>query len=319
MNRIQSLIVGVDFSAGSTTALQQAIRIAQWNQSALHVKHVIASDVVAELETALGPSGEDFLAGLREDAQRSWDHLVSEIPAARSLTLEIEIGHPIVGLLQAVVDHSADLLVLGVAGAGDEARGAGTITTACIRKARCPVLALRKGHTGSFRSVVACMDFSPTSRIALRQAVRVAAQDRAKLHVLHVIHGPWNRLHYRAPTPQATPEFEKQFCDALRRKMESEFASLGEETDSLRPEFHVFDHPNYGDGISSFVKLRDVDLVVLGTKGRTNLRHLLWGRTAERVVRDAPCSILVVKPEETPDTPGDAVEAIGKPQIRAGF
>lgn len=319
MNRIQAIVVGMDFSEGSTTALQQALRIAQWNQSALHVKHVIASEVVAELETALGPSGEDFLTGLREDAQRGWERVIAEIPAAKGLALEIEVGHPIVALLQSVTDRSADLLTLGVAGAGGEARGAGTVTTACIRKAGCPVLALRKGHTGAFRSVVACVDFSPTSLIAVRQAVRVAVQDGAKLHLLHVVNGPWNRLHYRAPTPQATPEFEKQFCDAIRRRMESTFESLGEEVNAVRPEFHVFDHPNYGDGISSFVKLRDVDLVVLGTKGRTNLRHLLWGRTAERVVRDAPCSILVVKPEEPPDVAGDSAAAGRKPQIRAGF
>ncbi|MBM4361664.1 MAG: universal stress protein, partial [Deltaproteobacteria bacterium] len=38
------------------------------------------------------------------------------------------------------------------------------------------------------------------------------------------------------------------------------------------------------------------DLVVLGTRGRTNLRDLFLGSTAERVVRECPCSVLAVPP-----------------------
>ncbi|MBI3107868.1 MAG: universal stress protein [Candidatus Rokubacteria bacterium] len=59
----------------------------------------------------------------------------------------------------------------------------------------------------------------------------------------------------------------------------------------------MFDFPGHGRGITEFVEQVDGDLVVLGTRGRTNLRDILLGSTAERVVRDARCSILTVTPE----------------------
>jgi len=63
----------------------------------------------------------------------------------------------------------------------------------------------------------------------------------------------------------------------------------------------LFDFPGHGRGITEFARQVGADLVVLGTRGRTNLRDLLLGSTAERVVRDAPCSILTVKPDELED------------------
>ena len=65
----------------------------------------------------------------------------------------------------------------------------------------------------------------------------------------------------------------------------------------LKPQYEVFDYQGHGWGITEFTKQVDGALVVLGTRGRTNLRDVLLGSTAERVVRDAPCSILAVRPE----------------------
>jgi nucleotide-binding universal stress UspA family protein len=159
------------------------------------------------------------------------------------------------------------------------------------------VLLVRDPHTGPFRSIVACIDFSATSRKALELAVRMAAHDGAILHVLHVFNAPWHRLHYRAPTPQASPDYQKQYRDGLRRRLEAFCAPFHGEMARLETRYAVFDFPGHGGGITEFVKQVDGDLVVLGTRGRTNLRDLLLGSTAERVVRDAPCSILTVKPE----------------------
>jgi nucleotide-binding universal stress UspA family protein len=62
-------------------------------------------------------------------------------------------------------------------------------------------------------------------------------------------------------------------------------------------------YPGHGRGITEFVQQIGGDLAVLGTRGRTNLRDLLIGSTAERVLRDAACSILAVRPEGTEDSP----------------
>ncbi|HRH96160.1 MAG TPA: universal stress protein, partial [Prosthecobacter sp.] len=53
---------------------------------------------------------------------------------------------------------------------------------------------------------------------------------------------------------------------------------------------------NLGRGIADHAEKAAADLIILGALGRTNLRYLLLGSTAERVLTRLPCSVLVVKP-----------------------
>jgi universal stress protein E len=297
MSDWKSLVVGVDFTPCSAAALRQAIRIAERTRAALQVVHVIDRLVVMDLEEALSPFQADVRAGLVRDARDAWPEFTADIPGASALELEVEIDNPVTAILRRVRERSADLLILGTHGTSPPDRGAGALATACVRKARAAVLLVRDPHTGPFTSVVACIDFSATSRKALEEAMRVATQYSAALHVLHVFHAPWHRLHYRAPTPQASANYQKQYRDGLRRRLEAFCEPILPEMAPLKAHYEIFDYQGYGAGITEFVKQVNGDLVVLGTRGRTNLRDLLLGSTAERVVRDAPCSILAVKPE----------------------
>ena len=297
MSAWTSLVVGVDFTPCSASALRQAIRIAERNQATLRVVHVLETLVVEDLEEALGPFQTDLRPGLIRDAGKTWNEFTADIPGASGLELAVEIDNPVFAILRRVREQSVDLLILGTHGTSPPDRGAGTLATACVRKAMASVLLVRDPHTGPFTSIVACIDFSATSRKALEQAVRMAEHDAAVLHVLHVFNAPWHRLHYRAPTPQAAPDYQKQYRDGLRRRLEAFCEPLHGEMARLETRYAVFDVAGHGHGITEFVKQVGGDLVVLGTRGRTNLRDLLLGSTAERVVRDAPCSILAVKPE----------------------
>jgi universal stress protein E len=121
-------------------------------------------------------------------------------------------------------------------------------------------------------------------------------QDDAVVHAVHIFNPPWLRLHYRSATPQATSDYRKQFLDGLARRLER-FCDPGDpETRWVKPTFHVLEHRSHGVGIVDFALANAADLVVLGTRGRTNLRDLVLGSTAERVLRHAPCSILAVPP-----------------------
>jgi nucleotide-binding universal stress UspA family protein len=298
MSAWRSIVLGVDFTPCSAAALRQAIRIAEGSRARLEVVHVLETLVVTDLEEALAPHQQgDLRAGLVNDARKAWRDFTAGVEGASALELQIEIDTPTGAVLRRVKASRADLLVLGTHGTSRLDRGAGTLATACVRHAEASVLLVREQHGQPFRSVVACVDFSPTSRRALEAAVRMALLDRATLHVLHVFDAPWHRLHYRAPTPQAAPDYQKQYRDALQRSLESFSAPLLGETGRLDVRHELFDYQGHGAGITEFVTSVGGDLVVLGTRGRTNLRDLLLGSTAERVLRDAPCSILAVRPE----------------------
>lgn len=312
MSRPRSIVIGVDFSGCSASALRQAARIARQERARLEAVHVIAEDVVGELESVLGGEPGTVRHGLIQDAEREWQRFISDIPEAHVATLRVEIDHPVAALLRRAAELHAELLVLGVFGVSGHERGAGTVATACVRKAASPVLLVHESHGGPFRSVVACVDFSAISLQAAERAARIALQDGASLHVLHVFDPPWQRLHYRAPTPQATPDFHRQFCAGLRGRLESFCQPVSGALAQSVAQYHVFEHAGHGDGITEFVEEHGVDLAVLGTRGRANLRYLVWGRTAERVVRNAPCSVLVVRPETTPETAGHSEAAAAR-------
>jgi len=57
-------------------------------------------------------------------------------------------------------------------------------------------------------------------------------------------------------------------------------------------------HDRWGRGIAAYAKEHRADLLVLGTQGKTNLRYALLGSTAERVLRELPCSALAAKPAD---------------------
>lgn len=301
MKSITSIVVGTDFTPGCVAALREAIRIGLWNQASVRAVHVIDTLVATDLEEALSTFQKDVRAGLVADAQKAWERFAASIPGASAVPLEVRVDNRARGILAAANTANADLLVLGAYGSRAPDVGLGTIATACVRNASAhappKILLVRDTGRGAFTTVVACVDFSPTSLVALDQAARVALQDGAALHVLHVFQAPWQQLHYRAPTPEADPRFQQQYRDSLERRLVAFAATLGREIEYLKPTFAVIDDQGHRAAIPEYARRVGADLIVLGTRGRTNLRDVLLGSTAEKVLRESTCSVLAVRPD----------------------
>lgn len=297
MKAIASIVVGIDFNPSSAVALQEALRIARFNSAVVRAVHVIDTLVAFELEEALSEFQKDVRNGLIDDATQAWNTFSAGIEGATNVPIDIRIDNRVRGILAAAKDASADLLVLGAFGVRVPDAGFGTVATACVRHANTEVLLVRDTHSGKFKTVVACVDFSPASLIALHQAALVAMQDDAALHVLHVFDAPWHHLHYRAPTPEAEPSFQRQYLDGLERRLATFASELGREISFLKPHFELFDCRGHRWGITEYAAKVGADLLVLGTRGRSNIRDVLMGTTAEKVLRGSTCSVLAVKPE----------------------
>ncbi len=294
-----SILVGVDFSSCSASALRQALRLGR----AGTVKPVYFLDtyVAATLEEALTPSQKDIRRGLIDEARAYWAEFRKGVDGASALELDVEIDNAVRAVSRRIAKDGADLLVAGERGAGDSKRGPGSFASGCVQHAPSDVLLVREGQHGPFRRVLACVDFSETSRSALQRAIRLARHDSAALDVVHVFTAPWSALHYKAPTPEATPQFRTQYTGVLTRRLESFTEGAGEPTKGLRVAHHLVESARHGAAIAQFAKEHGCDVVALGTRGRTNLRDVLLGSTAERVLRDAPCSIYAVKPPAAAD------------------
>ena len=292
MNQLKNILVAVDFSDCSKAALAQAVRLAQWNGARLHALHVIEPLVVTDVAWAMHASELDANDLLCRQGQAKLQAWLDKTEGQADV--RVVVGTPLHEVLTQVKAVSADLLMVGARGSTAPIEGAGTLAAKWVRKAPTKVLLVSEGGTAPFRKVVACVDFSPTSGLAIEQARRVASREGGEIHCLHVFDPPWRRLHYRAPTAEATPEFQKQYTAALQGRLE-EFVGQHE---GFNRRCVLFPWSSYGQGIAQYAKEIGADLVILGTRGQTSLRYILLGSTAERLLRELPCSVLTVRPPD---------------------
>ena len=166
----------------------------------------------------------------------------------------------------------------------------------CLRKAPVDVLLVRQGQEGAFTRIVACIDFSPVSVNICATAASLAERAGGTLDVLHV-HVPMTMADLAIESFPVGDSIEllKAREDLARHQLDQFVAAL---PGSAPPSVAVMRTSSSAtDGIVDFLNERAADLVVLGTRGRSGLRALLLGTTAERLVHEAPCSVLVVKDE----------------------
>ena len=289
MDHLKSILAAVDLSACSKAALGQAARLAGRSGATLHVLHVVEPRVVEDLEDMM-PKGSGAREAIVADAKRALEKFASGAKAQ----CEVLVGAPLEAILAKARAVSANLLVIGAYGTTGAGRGAGSLALHIARKSPLNVLLVDGTHAAPFDSALVGIDFSDHSLRAFDEALRVARLENCPLHAVHVFAPP--PLHYRAPTPQASPDYQRQFRAALERRLDAIVAERGKAGGKIEITAALVEHTSYAQGLLDYARQKGIDLVVLGTLGKTNLRYALLGSTAERVVRDSPCSVLAIPP-----------------------
>jgi nucleotide-binding universal stress UspA family protein len=143
---------------------------------------------------------------------------------------------------------------------------------------------------GPARRILAATDFSPTGEHACAVAASLAKQLGAELHVAHAFDIP---LTVVTPYEVAIPDgLIRDSRAAARKKLDATVAGLRGEGVDAQP--HLTEVPA-APAIADLARELSADLVVIGTRGRTGLKHVLLGSVAERTLRLAPCPVLTVK------------------------
>ncbi len=146
-----------------------------------------------------------------------------------------------------------------------------------------------------FKKILFPTDFSDTSKHALTYAVSLARECRAELLLVHVVDNSLDySFAYSGMTPYQAP-LQDYYTDIRERTQELLRETIKKEVDlTTKTDTDVaFGTPHRE--IIELAKDRGVDLIVIGTHGRSGLGHLLIGSTAEKVVREAPCPVLTVR------------------------
>lgn len=291
MNRLKTILVGVDFSECSRCALAQAVRLAKWNNAGLRLIHALDPGALSAAGEDLQPTLDELRGRMRQHAISRLAQWAEEAGAPAGHSREVINGVPLEVLLEESRTRGADLLVLGITGDSLLPTTAGTLATKCLRKAATKVMLVKSGHAQPFQRIVACVDYSEASSEVVTQAGRVAGRDRAEVHLLHVFQPQWRNWTSRTEPP-ALEDFEKSY----RAILEGNLKQYAERLSGRSASITVHPAKTHGHGIAEYCRSIGADLVIMGAKRQTNLKYVLLGSTVERLLKEIPCSALVVRP-----------------------
>lgn len=144
------------------------------------------------------------------------------------------------------------------------------------------------------KRILCPVDFSQPSQVAAGYAVDLAKTFGAELHLVHVYQLPV----YAFPdgAVMAGPDFTIEVTTGLTRALDNMARDHADEA-GQEPKTHLVEGVAYNEIVRLTDEL-DCDMVVMGTHGRTGVKHMLLGSVAERVVRRSKVPVVVVPAAE---------------------
>jgi len=294
---IRHVLAATDFSEPATLGLAWAAEIARAHGARLTLVHALAPPVPVS-DFAAPPLQVD--RELRSTAETRLRQALEAGPLdGVEADAVLRDGTPSQAVNELAEELESDLVVVGTRGlTGFRHLLLGSTAERIVQKSPAPVLSVHPGDrtpTASPRTILVPTDFSEDAEAALhttRQTLSWSGEGDPPTRVilLHVFHVP---AEYRSYGP-AGSFFE--FTEELSATLDERLAALAGpfRDEGLRVEWVV------AEGIPAEVIVReaaerDVDVIAMGTHGRSGLAHLLLGSTAERVVQHAECPVLTVR------------------------
>src|SRR6516165_4958581 len=143
----------------------------------------------------------------------------------------------------------------------------------------------------TLKNILFATDFSPAADLAAPIAVQLAQRYGAKVYGVHV-----NRFDdYTAAAPNAWAAM----AETAERETKEQAQRLNKQLESVEHET-VIGEGNIREVMSDVIQKKEIDLVVLGTRGRTGFGKTLLGSVAEQILRQSPCPVLTVGPHVNP-------------------
>ena len=141
------------------------------------------------------------------------------------------------------------------------------------------------------KNILVPIDFSDYSKNALRYAVQFAKQFKAKMYLIYVV----EPMIYPADFSMGQVAIPSMDSD-LQNRADEELKSIAKNfiESSIKSETIIRTGKPFVE-INETAKEVDADLIIMRTHGHTGVEHLLFGSTAEKVVRKAPCPVLTLR------------------------
>ncbi len=283
MGRYRKILVAIDGSITSLHALEESFKLAQNEGSWLTVVSVIPS-YTGDLDLiAIG----DMMASMRkpcEEALRRAQELAQKHKAL--IKTVCEEGEPYERIIDLAQAENCDLIVMGRRGLRRLERAlVGSVTARVIGYSPVDVLVIPKDTTVGFKNVLLATDGSRYSSSAEKKAIDFAFSYGGSLTVISVVDVP---SEFYAESPGTVDELLKKAKNYVETVRKDAVAS-GIKVETLVKEGEAY------RVITDTARELGMDIIVMGSHGRTGLKRLLMGSVTEQVIGYAPCPVLVVK------------------------
>lgn len=287
----RSILLATDLSSRCDRALDRAILLSEQWQAKLVILHVLEDphswpDDVA-VPSWRRPSDAFVIAQRR---------LIEDVgAAAMTASLVIEDGDPVEAIQRTAEDRDCDLIITGIA--RDEPFGRfmlGSTVDQLLRRSALPLLVVKNRARHAYQNVMVATDFSEASRHSLEMAVTYFPGQ--KLTIFHAFDPPLSGL------TSDPASYRRQYRTVVEEQYAA-FVNSSPSADLIRQHAKPLLEFGAPDRL-----LRDccrdtgVDLVVLGTQGRSALFEMIVGSVAKQIMAELPCDALVLREPEAAAT-----------------
>jgi len=229
----------------------------------------------------------DIMGSMRkpcEDALKKAERLAKEEGVLiKTVCEEGEIFERISDLAAA---ENCDLIVMGRRGLSRLERSlVGSVTARVIGYSQRDVLVVPSDTHVGFQRVLVATDGSKQCRTAVERAIDFSRSYGGEMSVVSIVDVP---AEFYAEAPQVVEDLARKALGYVEEVKKQAEAS------GVKAETFVREGEAY-QAIIDLAKARDVNIIVMGSHGRTGLKRLLMGSVAEKVIGYAPCPVLVTK------------------------
>ena len=272
------ILFAVDFSLSSKIALKTLKLLQKKYKTDISMIHVIESFWKHWITSGLYK---------KEAMQRlqSWQKEISKSSEERKLT--IEIGNPADTIIELSRKRKSNVILMGGKVTGETGRyKTGTAVESVVRSATKPVWICQRDKISK---ILCGVDGSPSSGKALNFAIDLARRYSAQLCIIHALP---NYLPALGMSDKSIQKEEEKFKIENTNYIQKFLNSFTVKKIKLET---IIDWGDPANILLDHAEDFDFDLIVIGAKGHSLLHHVLLGSTAEKILRHAPCSLLVVR------------------------
>lgn len=280
---LDEVLIPTDGSDEAGVAIDHGLDLAEQFDATAHVLHVVdvQKTETAPHREAWRKRGEEYVGEVADDASR----------AGIAVETEVRTGYPADCILAYTDEYDIDLVAMGTHGrTGVRRYVLGSVAERVVRLADVPVLIVRltehRPHYFPYEDVLVPTDGSPGVAAATKWAIGIADAYNATVHALSVIDPMSLGIDVRSVerTQILEDAAEEAVDDVLAAAREAGLAATGAVTEGTP----------YRE-IGTYVHEAEIDLVVMGTNGASDIERYLVGGVTDRTIRTSHVPVVTIR------------------------